>query len=78
MLPMYVTYPLCADRTRLLIAYQRANSDHAHAVSDLVAAGIPAYKYQRLSAIAQEARKAAQGAREELKRHIAEHGCQAA
>ena len=65
----------CKEKMRLMMAYQEATAAHSEAVSKLVVMGIPADQYQRLSAAAEQARKAAQEARGELERHIAGHGC---
>ena len=65
----------CHEKMRLLIAYQRGTVAHADAFSNMVVMDIPKDELQRLSAAAEKARKAAHDARDELERHIAQHGC---
>jgi hypothetical protein len=67
--------PPCAEKLRLLIAYQKVTGAHCDAVSNLVRNGALTDEYQHLNAIAEKCRLAAQQARDQLNSHIGEHKC---
>jgi hypothetical protein len=67
----------CADKERLLHAYQIAASDYSRAVLVLSErAGVMSKEdYDRIREYSEHARIEAEAARRSMDRHMAEHGC---
>ena len=67
----------CSKKNTLLLARDDAADAYAKAVADLAhrIGVVSAVEYRRLSLAAEIARKQAQRADMELKRHMGEHGC---
>ena len=68
---------ICADKTRLLKAYQVTTENYARTVTELqqLRATIPIEEYQRLNHACEEARLKSSEARLALEKHIFEHQC---
>ena len=65
---------LCEDKTRLLIEYNSLLRKYSQAVSDLVSyIGYEEFEFIRHTT--RNAHALAEKARQELEKHVAEHGC---
>jgi hypothetical protein len=69
--------PACAKKAILVRAYSQAASDYGRAVEVLNArmGVLSKDEYKTKRAFAEKSRVRAEKARDELDRHIAEHGC---
>ena len=69
--------PLCEEKKRLRALYQLADKRHSGAVNDVLRVRGKGSKeeYDRVRAVADEARNARNAARLALDRHKQEHGC---
>jgi hypothetical protein len=65
----------CDEKFQLIIEYQSRTASYSLAVARLAIRNIAPSEYERLSAIAEQARLASEDARERLNRHIEEHHC---
>jgi hypothetical protein len=68
---------LCHEKHQLTEEYNIATAAYSQSVSELFASigVIPKAQYQQLRTATEEARLASADARDQLERHIADHGC---